>query len=79
MSVIERSSWRVEDIFKELSTSAGGLSEKEVESRRKKYGLNQLSEQKVYWHDVLLRQFKSSFIYLLLGVAVLYYLMEQII
>lgn len=79
MSVIERSNWRVEDIFKELSTSAGGLSEKEVESRRKKYGLNQLSEQKVYWHDVLLRQFKSSFIYLLLGVAVLYYLMGQII
>ncbi len=79
MSVIEHSSRTIEKIFEEFSTSALGLSDKEIEVRRKKYGANQLSQQKVHWHDVLLRQFKSSFIYLLLGVAGLYFLMGQII
>lgn len=79
MSVIEHSSRKIEEIFEEFSTSALGLSDKEIEARRKKYGANQLSQKKVHWHDVLLRQFKSSFIYLLLGVAVLYFLMGQFI
>jgi len=79
MNAIGYSSKKIEEIFKELSVSAGGLSQSEAENRIKKYGLNQLAEQKVFWWDVLLRQFKSSFIYLLFGAAILYFAMGQII
>src|SRR5680860_366983 len=79
MNVSRYTCQKIEEIFAELSVSVKGLSEEEIIVRRKKFGLNQLAEQKVYWYNILLRQFKSSFIYLLLGVAVLYFLMGQII
>jgi len=79
MNVLECSSKKAEDIFKIFSSSESGLGEKEVEERIKKYGLNELKEQKLIWYDILLRQFKSSFIYLLIGAAFLYFLMGEII
>src|SRR5680860_613838 len=79
MNVSRYTCQKIEEIFAELSVSVKGLSEEEIIVRRKKFGLNQLAEQKVYWYNILLRQFKSSFMYLLLGVAVLYFLIGQII
>lgn len=51
--------------------SARGLSAVEVEERRKKYGFNRLAESKVSPLKIFLRQFKSSFIYLLIAAMVL--------
>lgn len=79
MSAIKYSSRKMEEIFKELSASSKGLANSEAEKRIKEYGRNELAKRKVYWHDILLRQFKSSFIYLLLGAAILYFMMGQII
>ena len=48
-----------------------GLSTSEVEFRRTNYGLNHLPESKVRPWKIFMRQFKSSFIYLLIAAAVL--------
>jgi P-type Mg2+ transporter len=79
MSVIKYSSWKAEDVFKELSAFPKGLDKSEAEKRIKDHGRNELVKQKIYWHNILLRQFKSSFIYLLFGAAILYFAMGHII
>ncbi len=56
---------------------AVGLSSVEVETRRKEYGLNQLAESKVHPWQIFIRQFKSVFIYLLLGAAGLSFALNQ--
>ena len=62
-----------------LVDPAQGLDTKEVEVRRKKYGLNRLAESTVQPWRIFLRQFKSSFIYLLLGAAILSFLLGEMI
>ncbi|HAT68605.1 MAG TPA: cation-transporting ATPase [Candidatus Yonathbacteria bacterium] len=62
-----------------LVDPAFGLKPTEVESRRKEHGLNRLAESKIHPWKIFLRQFKSSFIYLLLGAAVLSFLLGEII
>lgn len=54
-----------------------GLSLNEVEARRKEYGLNRLAESKIRPWKIFLRQFKSSFIYLLLGAAGISFLLGE--
>ena len=67
-------------VLAEFNTSLQvGLNEDQVSVNKKKYGLNEISSNKVVWRKILFRQFKSSFIYLLLvaaGVALI--LGEQI-
>jgi len=56
-----------------------GLSTKEAKDNLKKYGFNEIVEvNKIYWHDILLRQVKSNFIvYLLLAAAFLSFLVGK--
>lgn len=54
-----------------------GLSSAEIEERRKKCGLNRLAESKISPLQIFLRQFKSSFIYLLLGAMVLSFFLGE--
>ncbi len=56
---------------------AVGLSSLEVETRRKEYGLNSLAESSIRPLEIFIRQFKSSFIYLLLGAALLSFILGQ--
>lgn len=56
-----------------------GLSASEIATRSKKYGVNCLAESKVSPLKIFLRQFKSSFIYLLIGAAVLSFGLGEII
>lgn len=56
---------------------AQGLSDKEVETRRKESGANVLTESKISPLKIFLRQFKSSFIYLLLFATVLSFSLGQ--
>lgn len=73
------SSFKIEKVFEDLETSPQGLLEKEAEKRIEKYGLNQIVKNQTHWWDIIIRQFKSSFIYLLLAAGILYFLMGQII
>ena len=56
----------IEEIFEILKTSENGLSKKEVESRQRIHGFNEVKVKEVTLIDIFLRQFKSSFVYLLL-------------
>jgi Ca2+-transporting ATPase len=57
------------EIFQDLCTSENGISEKEAKERQKRYGLNEIFFKKTAAFDILLRQFNSSFVYLLLIAA----------
>lgn len=67
---------------KELAQDFGvqlevGLDHAQVLERQKKYGFNEIKAKSVGWLDVLLRQVKSPFIYLLLSVAVIALIMQS--
>lgn len=56
----------------ELITSLGvdeekGLNQNQVQNKLKISGPNELDKKRLHWHEVFLRQFKSAFIYLLIG------------
>ncbi len=55
------------EVFRELSTSEKGLSEKEVSARLKKFGPNKMREIKRRgWLQILFEQFKSFLVLLLI-------------
>jgi len=57
----------IESALKELKSSQEGLSAKEAKGRLEKYGFNKLEEEKpLGWLIILLSQFKSPLIYVLL-------------
>ena len=60
------------DILKEFSVSLeSGLSEESAGQLLKKYGANEIKAREVTWATILVRQFKSPFLYLLLGAAII--------
>lgn len=61
-----------EEVLNRLSSSyPQGLTDNEVKKKQGEYGLNVIEENDVSWWKILLRQFKSSFIYLLFVAGVL--------
>jgi len=54
-----------------------GLLHNEIAERRRVYGINTIKESRVSPWEILLRQLKSSFIYLLIGAAVLSFLLRE--
>lgn len=67
----------LEDIFQTNTTT--GLAHEDIPRRQSQYGKNILESKKITWWNILLRQFASPFMYLLLGAAVLsYFLGEKI-
>lgn len=54
-----------------------GLDNEHVLERQKIYGFNEITSKSIGWLDVLIRQLKSPFIYLLLSVAFIAVLMES--
>ncbi|MCK4554588.1 HAD-IC family P-type ATPase, partial [Candidatus Parcubacteria bacterium] len=58
---------KIETCLRELKTSANGLTQAEVDKRAKKYGPNKLAEEKPLSKlIILINQFKSPLIYILL-------------
>ncbi|MDP2586351.1 MAG: HAD-IC family P-type ATPase [Candidatus Komeilibacteria bacterium] len=56
-----------QEVFKELQANANGLTPSEAEARLKKFGFNQLPQKEpVTWARILLSQFKSALVYILL-------------
>jgi P-type Ca2+ transporter type 2C len=65
-------------VFTELDTSAQGLTEAEAKERLKKFGPNKLAEaEKISWLKILLHQFKSPLIYILLIAAVVTFFLQE--
>jgi len=58
------------NLEKELETNyAKGLTSEKVEENILKYGLNRMEKSEITWISILFRQFKSSFVYLLIASA----------
>ena len=57
------------DVLALLSASSKGLPSEEANNRLAKNGKNELTGRDTRWHDILLRQFRSAFIYLLLAAS----------
>lgn len=70
---------KTEEVFKELKISKKGLSQSEIFQRQKKYGRNEIEARQVHWWEILLRQFSSSFIYLLIGAVALNFFLRQLL
>lgn len=69
-----------EDILSAFNVNENtGLLSEEAEERLKKYGNNEIASKKLRWLHVLFRQFRSPFIYLLIGAALLALLLGEII
>jgi P-type Mg2+ transporter len=67
------------EVLKLLAAKEAGLEQREVERRIKQFGRNELDEQKLLWYHIILRQFRSSFIYLLFGAAILAFILKEYI
>lgn len=69
----------VPEILNALRTSETGLSEKEAGARQRIHGTNEIKTKEVGVLDVLLRQFKSPFFYLLFFAAAIYFAIGEIV
>lgn len=58
-----------DEILQELATPPSGLLEKEILQRQKKYGLNIIHKRKVSFLTILIRQFTSNPLIVILAVA----------
>ncbi|MFA5075942.1 MAG: HAD-IC family P-type ATPase [Patescibacteria group bacterium] len=68
------------DLVSEFKTSlAGGLTPIQAKEQLVKFGPNELGSRQVHWWSILLRQFKSPFIYLLLAAVVLTFALGEIL
>lgn len=79
MSFSEYTNKNIDEVFKTLKTSLAGLSKKECLLRQQKYGLNEVKTRKANIIEVLLRQLKSPFTYLLLVAAVVSFIVGQLV
>jgi len=69
----------IERIFKELHTAETGLSHEEAHIRHQDYGPNEIQGKEISWWNILARQFRSSFIYLLLGAVLLSFFLGEFV
>nr|AQS29757.1 hypothetical protein [uncultured bacterium] len=68
-----------ERVFKKLKTSKSGLIAEEVKKRLKKFGYNKLPEEKkASGLVILLNQFKSPLVYVLLGAAIISFFLQDL-
>ncbi len=68
------------EVFELLKTDKKGLSQEEVQKRLEKHGLNELPrEKRAPWFFILLDQFKSPLIYILLIAALISFFLKEYI
>ncbi|NLZ74653.1 cation-transporting P-type ATPase [Candidatus Falkowbacteria bacterium] len=80
MKIFTYSTRSAKEVLSELDVDQDfGLSLENLSARETKYGLNELSLQKVSAGSIFLRQFKSAFIYLLIGAVILTLLLGNLI
>lgn len=79
MPIFSYSEKSAEEIFSEVKTSGQGLSEKEAQIRLLQLGKNEIAAQKWSALEILLRQFKSPFVYLLFGAAIVSLFLKEFV
>lgn len=60
-----------EDVIAEYESRRSGLSEQEVRERLVRHGANTIRRNTSPWKGIITRRFQSSFLYLLIGAAIL--------
>jgi len=65
------------EVFEILKGRETGLTEKEVEGFQKTYGLNEIRVKEIGVRDILFRQFKSAFFYLLFIAGLISFLVGE--
>lgn len=60
-----------QEALSKLGSSSDGLSHIELGLKRKKYGMNKIIEKKITWVEILARQFRSIFFWILLSASIL--------
>jgi Mg2+-importing ATPase len=79
MRVVEEAGNNVDRVLRSLGTSKEGLTHDDAKDRLKKYGKNVVSHEKPpTWYLQLLTSFHNPFVYILLGLAIVSYLTEDI-
>lgn len=72
MTTLEHATYSSDELVKYLKTSQSmGISDSEATTRLKTVGLNQLTIKEVHWYNIFLKQFQSSFIYMLIAASLL--------
>lgn len=66
-----------DEVLKEIHTTSTGLTSSQVVQNEKQFGSNELSGKESHWYGVLIRQFKSPFLYLLIAAALLSLLLRE--
>src|SRR3989337_2068112 len=66
-------------VFEDLRSSPSGLTSQEAQERVQKEGMNAIEGEHVGWWTIFVRQFSSSFIYLLLVAAGVTFLLGEYI
>lgn len=78
MDIFSHTIKSAQQILSELKVKeVSGLSGDEVKARLIKYGGNTLEVREVRWWHVLLRQFKSAFIYLLVAAIIITFFLGE--
>jgi len=67
----------VKEVLNVLKTDERGLSEKEALLRQEEYGLNEIKTKNINAFNILKRQFKSPFFYLLFTAVIISFLIGQ--
>ena len=72
MKPLETCTQTIQEVLRAFeSDQETGLSSAQVEKALQAQGTNDIRGQEVQWWQVLLRQFKSSFVYLLVGASII--------
>ena len=77
MDFKEISTQKAERVFEVLASGPHGLSRQEAAKRLAQQGPNSFGIRRLPWFDIILRQFRSSFVYLLFFAAAIAFLLGQ--
>jgi Mg2+-importing ATPase len=69
----------ITEVLNSLRTTEQGLSASEAKARLNRMGLNEIKEKKTHWLEVLMRQLKSPFFYLLFVAGILAFLVGEMV
>jgi Mg2+-importing ATPase len=79
MRVVEESATSIDQVLRTLNSNKQGLVENDALSRLKKFGKNEVSHEKPpTLYGQLLQSFNNPFVYILIGLAVVSYLTEDV-
>lgn len=68
----------VDTILNEFNNNVErGYTSTEIKNLTSKYGVNSLAKNEIFWWHILLRQFKSAFIYILIAASIITFLLDE--